>query len=571
MITAWMVYALLVGSLLGGSGLALERFLRTHGLPSRWIWAGAILLSMGLPLGHWGWKTRPQEPPATVMADLPAAAPQAPTTTLLPIEPIVVEIAPESVLRLLDGPVMAAWALTTGALLLFFAFLFLRTHHLQSRWRREDAGGHTVLISDEWGPAVVGFLRPRIVLPGWCRDIDAWALEFILDHELEHIRAGDLRLTILAGMVPVLFPWNLPLWWQLARLRTAVEADCDLRVLGRNPGQTKPYVELLLAVGERAHRGRPMAAMLSEPYETLKRRIRLMTMPMPKKPWIRGGLLAGVGGLLVAAACLAPGPTDGQSEGAASLVEAESFDESGTAQEGAALPIFTPFTVRPAIRNQDEVVAALVEGYPPLVRDAGIGGRVTVWFFVDEEGQAQRLLINESSGHQALDEAALRAADVIEFTPALNRDQPRPVWVSVPIEFTTGDGPGVAGAADRSGPGRAPEGLMTPPSPVAAPDTRRTGEIAGTVTDARTGEPLGSVQLFVMGTGRGTLSGPDGRYVIQHVPVGAREVFAQLIGYGESRGEVSVAEEEREEVNLQLQVTAVGLEPLLVRGTPRIR
>jgi TonB family protein len=43
--------------------------------------------------------------------------------------------------------------------------------------------------------------------------------------------------------------------------------------------------------------------------------------------------------------------------------------------------------------------------------------------------------VNWSSGHRALDEAALAVADVYRFEPALNRDQPRPVWVSFPVTF----------------------------------------------------------------------------------------------------------------------------------------
>ena len=117
MITAWILYAIVVGALLGAGGLALERSLRTHGLPSRWVWA--ILLSIGWPLGHWVLENRPPEPPAAVALGPPAAVPQQFTTAVLPIEPIVVEIPPESVLRLLDGPIMTAWALSTGVLLLF--------------------------------------------------------------------------------------------------------------------------------------------------------------------------------------------------------------------------------------------------------------------------------------------------------------------------------------------------------------------------------------------------------------------------------------------------------------------
>ncbi len=108
-----------------------------------------------------------------------------------------------------------------------------------------------------------------------------------------------------------------------------------------------------------------------------------------------------------------------------------------TTTDIAAAPTFTPFTVRPDIKNRDAVSRAMEREYPPLLRDAGIGGTVTVWFFIDENGVVQRTLVNESSGHKALDDAAIKVADIIEFTPALNRDKRVPVWISLPITFTT--------------------------------------------------------------------------------------------------------------------------------------
>jgi len=100
-------------------------------------------------------------------------------------------------------------------------------------------------------------------------------------------------------------------------------------------------------------------------------------------------------------------------------------------------PTFTPFTVKPDIKNRGEVQRALEREYPPLLRDAGIGGRILVWFFIDENGRVQQTQIKESSGHKALDEAALQVANVFEFTPALNRDKKVPVWIALPITFTT--------------------------------------------------------------------------------------------------------------------------------------
>lgn len=98
-------------------------------------------------------------------------------------------------------------------------------------------------------------------------------------------------------------------------------------------------------------------------------------------------------------------------------------------------PVFTPTTVRPRLLNADEVRRALEGFYPPVLRDAGIGGTVRVWFFLDAGGTVVKTLVDQSSGYGQLDEAALRVADRMEFSPAENRDQRVPVWVSVPITF----------------------------------------------------------------------------------------------------------------------------------------
>jgi len=108
-----------------------------------------------------------------------------------------------------------------------------------------------------------------------------------------------------------------------------------------------------------------------------------------------------------------------------------------TGQNLSATPTFTPYTVRPELRNRGDVQRALTREYPPLLRDAGIGGTVVVWFFINAQGELENTEIAESSGQQALDDAALRVAQVMEFTPALNRDEQVPVWISLPITFQT--------------------------------------------------------------------------------------------------------------------------------------
>jgi protein TonB len=101
----------------------------------------------------------------------------------------------------------------------------------------------------------------------------------------------------------------------------------------------------------------------------------------------------------------------------------------------AAAPVFTPMTVRPEIRNRNAVMTAMERAYPPILRDAGIGGQVVVWFFISEDGQVLDKRVSQSSGHTQLDNAALEVADVYRFTPALNRDQKVKVWIQIPITF----------------------------------------------------------------------------------------------------------------------------------------
>jgi protein TonB len=102
-------------------------------------------------------------------------------------------------------------------------------------------------------------------------------------------------------------------------------------------------------------------------------------------------------------------------------------------------PTFTPYTVQPSVKNKAAVERAMVREYPPLLRDAGIGGTVQVHFYIDEEGKVVNTLVNTSSGYQSMDDAALKVANIIEFTPALNRDKRVAVWISLPITFTAKD------------------------------------------------------------------------------------------------------------------------------------
>jgi protein TonB len=109
--------------------------------------------------------------------------------------------------------------------------------------------------------------------------------------------------------------------------------------------------------------------------------------------------------------------------------------EAKTVDDLAVAPTFTPMTVRPELKNADEVGRALQRNYPPLLRDAGIGGQAVLWFFIDEQGTVVKTQVKATSGYSALDEAAAKVAVIMRFRPAMNRDKAVPVWVEIPIKF----------------------------------------------------------------------------------------------------------------------------------------
>jgi hypothetical protein len=133
------------------------------------------------------------------------------------------------------------------------------------------------------------------------------AQDLMLRHEMEHIRAGDPRTLAVAGTALVLFPWNAALWWLVRRLRTAMELDCDARVI-RAVGGPRAYGMVLLAVGERYTVPLPLAASLVEPRSLLERRIRAMTTPRPRRPLLVSLPFAAIAVLAVTAASGAPRP-----------------------------------------------------------------------------------------------------------------------------------------------------------------------------------------------------------------------------------------------------------------------
>ena len=424
MIAAWMLWSVGAGLMFLVAGLAAERLLEGG---RRWVWLAAGIGTVALPA-------------IRLLTTSPAPVGGAPPAVPVLLDPLAVTVARDSALHSLDDLLLLGWVVLSAILLvgaLIGGARFLRRRAL---WEPGTLLGRGVLWSRVTGPAVVGLFRSRVVLPRWVRGAGAERQELILAHEEEHLRARDVQLRFACGVLLLAFPWNPALWLQYRRLNLAIELDCDRRVMNRLPEHRRLYGDLLLRVGS-GHGALPglAVAALAEQPSLLERRIRQLLKKAPEVKMAQAAFLVFGAIVVVGVALSIPGITG---EGPVGLDGSE--ESEAVAEDMSAEPRFTPFTVAPDRINDAEIVRALEREYPPLLRDAGIGGTVVVWFFIDERGVVRNQFVQESSGHEALDEAALRVAPAFRFTPALNRDQAVPVWVTFPITFRTGGGGGEA-------------------------------------------------------------------------------------------------------------------------------
>jgi TonB family protein len=108
---------------------------------------------------------------------------------------------------------------------------------------------------------------------------------------------------------------------------------------------------------------------------------------------------------------------------------------AAAAADAGRFVAFVPTMEAPRVLNVPEVERSLQRNYPALLRDAGIGGTVEVLIWLRADGTIHRAELGRTSGHGALDAAALRVVEVMRLSPARNRATPVAVTVSIPVVF----------------------------------------------------------------------------------------------------------------------------------------
>ena len=366
------------------AAIAAERALRDVGRPARFAWAGALLLSAAFSLLLVSGGRLPFGVPALV-SDLFAPAPMQPKVAY---EPSVVSAPIDYAL--------IGWLLLSSGIALALAGGVARQRRRVRGGRRGRVDGVDVVVTSTDGPAVCGFIDPRIVVPAWLLDRPEAERRLVLRHEAEHVAARDPLLSAAMLLVVCVVPWNPLLWYQFRRLRLAIEIDCDARVLRR--GDAREYGRLLVDVADRLARGTPLATALAFPRNFLEWRIR-MIVNRRNRPLRAAAWMLGAGALLVAACADAGDPV--------------------AAEAGNRVVAEEPITVSDLVESPDATIE-----FVPSVDEAEVpfNGRLMLRTPAPE-GQ---------DGYQTReDEGRMRVQDL--------RPTTRPAGTIVPFRATIGD------------------------------------------------------------------------------------------------------------------------------------
>ncbi len=296
------------------------------------------------------------------------------------------------------------------------------------------------------GPALVGALRPRIIVPA---DFETRYSEdeqvTILAHERAHLAAGDAQLNALIAAIRAVCWFNplIHLGAHLARLDQ--ELACDAKVIGDRPAARKPYAAALLKA-QLAPSSLPLGCYWpSRSPHPLKERFVMLNRKEPGRlRRLTGAAALAVLGLGTAYAAWAADPAVVPSP--PEIVAAATASPAPAVQLAQASPKAPPLTnaapppapPRPTLITQpdwdtrptvEDMLKAFPEG-PPW-------GNATLRCTVSAEGQVENCVVaSESPAGSGVGEGALRLAPLFKMKPQTRDGVPvAGAEINIPVRF----------------------------------------------------------------------------------------------------------------------------------------
>jgi len=326
-----------------------------------------------------------------------------------------------------SGSVSGGWGWADGLLLLWGVGALLMAALLCWQQRRfmRALGPLQALGDDCWQgadvpglPALVGLLRPRIVLPAsFHHQYSAQEQALIVLHERIHLRRGDGWVNALVALWCCLF-WFNPLFVLAQRcLRADQEFSCDEHVIAQRGDARRSYASAMLKTSL-ALSPLPVGCHWQD-IHPLKERI-VMLKREQQTPLQRH--LAGVG---VTAAVL--------------LVSTVAWAAQPVQPAAAPVQDNGPITA-----EVDALGAATVDAqaremsaplYPGEAFTRGQSGKVVLEIEVGVDGKPTAIEVVESSPAGVFDASTVAAAWKWQFTPSMQDGKPVAGKVRVPVHF----------------------------------------------------------------------------------------------------------------------------------------
>jgi hypothetical protein len=178
--------------------------------------------------------------------------------------------------RRYDATVRLVWLLMSGVAALLLLGSAVRLRRLRLNGHRRRVKGVSIVTMGPRGPAAAGVFSPWLVLPDWLGALPRTERRMLRAHELEHVRARDPLLKLVGALMLVLMPWNIAARWAARRLVSAIELDCDARVVARC-GDARGYARFLLDIAASTRRVPALALGEVSLVGDLERRVDAMT------------------------------------------------------------------------------------------------------------------------------------------------------------------------------------------------------------------------------------------------------------------------------------------------------
>lgn len=309
---SFVVYSLLCSAVITLLAICVHAICDERRAPRRWVWMVAIGASVLVPLSALLQKPTSVRPEVDQLQTTQVVESPNPATFISRGAPQVALLSAESLLARL-APLEPAVRLVVWSSLLVVPLLILiewsRLRRARRAWREDSMCNVPLSISEDFGPAVVGVIEPRIVVPSFVRSLPEQHQRMVIAHEVQHVRAHDSRWAFALLLMLGLTPWNLLVWWQFSRLRLAIEIDCDARVL-QDDADSHAYGSLLLEMAARARRMSPIAvAFLARHKSSLRQRIENFSSPLPRTNRARMAVATALGATVAPAMFMLPRPT----------------------------------------------------------------------------------------------------------------------------------------------------------------------------------------------------------------------------------------------------------------------